>query len=114
LLEELLAEEPMLQELIAQVPVAKTNSRLVCHFQILDGATKKPLAGARLEFEPVQDDRLPVINGQADFDGWYKGEGIPPGHYQVTVRSPGYIPQMQTCYIKAGEVDESVFHLKKP
>lgn len=114
LLEELLAEEPMLQGLMAQVPVAKNNNRLVCHFQILDGATKKPLAGARLEFEPVQDDRLPVINGQADFDGWYKGEGIPPGHYQVTVRSPGYIPQMQTCYIKAGEVDESVFHLKKP
>lgn len=113
-IEDLIAEEPMLQDLLARVPGGKLGSRVVCHYQVVDVGTKKPLAGARLEFEPVQDDLLPVINGQTDFDGLYKGENIPAGFYQVTVRSPGYIPQMQTHYIKAGEVDEGVFLLKKP
>jgi hypothetical protein len=113
-LEDLIAEEPMLQDILARVPGGKLGNRVVCHYQVVDVGTKKPLAGARLEFEPVQDDRLPVINGQTDFDGLYKGENIAAGFYQVTVRSPGYIPQMQTHYIKAGEVDEGVFLLKKP
>jgi hypothetical protein len=113
-LEDLMAEEPIVQEILARVPGGKLGNRVVCHYQVVDVGTKKPLAGARLEFEPVQDDRLPVINGQTDFDGFYKGENIPAGFYQVTVRSPGYIPQMQTHYIKSGEVDEGLFLLKRP
>lgn len=113
-LEELAEEEPILQGIIPRLQAANDNPRLGCRYLIMDGDTNKPLGGARLEFEPTQDDRLPVVNGQADFEGMFEGQGIPPGLYQVTVRSPGYIPQMQTHYIKAGEVDEGVFHLKKP
>jgi hypothetical protein len=113
-LEELIEEEPMLQGLIPRLPSENDNPKQVCRYLIVDGDTKKALSGARIEFEPTQDDRLPVVNGQADFEGWFNGEGIPPGLYQVTVRSAGYIPQSQTHYIKAGEVDEGIFHLKKP
>ena len=58
--------------------------------------------------------RLAVVNGQADYEGMYEGEGIAPGIYQLTVRSAGYIPHTQTVVLKAGEVDEGVIHLKKP
>jgi hypothetical protein len=32
----------------------------------------------------------------------------------VTVRYPGYIPQAQTRYLEAGEVDAGTFMLRKP
>jgi hypothetical protein len=112
-LEELLAEEPMLQEIIAQVPVAR-GPKVACRYRVVDAANQKPLGNARLEFEPVQDDRLPSVNGQVDFEGWYCGENIPPGVYRVTVRAPGFIPHAQTQVLRANEIDECVIALQRP
>ena len=85
-----------------------------CVYRIIDVASDKPLGGARIELEPTRDDLLPNIHGQADANGWYGTEGLPPGEYRVTVRAPGYVPAFKVRQLEAGVIDDLAIFIAKP
>lgn len=96
-------------------PVIKATATAAgCTYRVVDAGSGKPMANARIELEPVQDDMLPVYNGQPDAQGWWGQAGIPPGDYRVTVRSPGYVPQIKVRQLQAGKVDDLAILLSKP
>ncbi|HEY9721077.1 MAG TPA: hypothetical protein V6D47_03640 [Oscillatoriaceae cyanobacterium] len=107
-------EAPAALEKIVPKAPARPAGRYRCMYQVVDVATREPVKGARLEFEPAHDSLLPVVNGVSDEWGVYCSNDPPPGYYQVTVRYPGYVPMTQTRYIVDGETDEGTFMIRKP
>lgn len=101
------------------VPVAAAASlaakgEFACQYLIVDTFTGYGVPGARLEFEPISNDLLPVVNGTADTKGWFRQKEMAPGEYQLTVRYPGYIPESITVTIVEGQMDEGQVLLKRP
>lgn len=95
-------------------PVKAGKVSAACTYRIIDVGTNRPLAGARVELEPVDDDLLPNIHGQANLNGWYATEGLPPGEYRVTVRAPGYVPVFKVRTLDVGVVDDLAIFIAKP
>lgn len=109
-------EAPVAEKVVPVAAAASMAAKgdFVCQYLIVDTFTGYGVPGARLEFEPISNDLLPVVHGTADTKGWYRNKDIAPGEYQLTVRYPGYIPEAITVRMVAGEMDEGQILLKRP
>jgi hypothetical protein len=96
-----------------KVKAGKLNS--ACTYRVIDVGTNQPLAGARIELEPVRgNSMLPSMHGQVDGLGWYGVDGLSPGEYRVTVRSPGYVPVVKVRHLEPGVIDDLAIFIAKP
>lgn len=74
--------------------------------RVVDLRSNAGLAGARLELEPVENERLPTLPGQADAQGWWVVPRIPPGLYRLTARHPGKVPTSRDLALAAGALED--------
>ncbi|MFP5504530.1 MAG: carboxypeptidase regulatory-like domain-containing protein, partial [Candidatus Sericytochromatia bacterium] len=103
--------EPAAMPVEKPLPSAKA---FLCQVRVLDALSGEAMHGARLEFEPSEDDLLPVVNVVTDAHGWYRANDLPHGRYQLTVRAPGYIPQGLPVAVEAGKPFAEIVRMEKP
>jgi hypothetical protein len=82
--------------------------------RVVDLRTDAGISGARLELEPVDNDRLPSFPGQANAQGWWIVPKVPPGLYRLTARHPGKIPSSRELVIQADQLEDVGVVLASP
>lgn len=108
------APAPVAVEPPAPVPEAPPAPTHLVEVRVFDGDSGHSIPGARLEFEPTVDALLAIVNAQTDTRGAYRSDDVAPGHYQLAVRYPGYIPYSQTLTLVAGQPVQLEIRMSKP
>ena len=49
---------------------------------------------------------------QCDHEGWIKGQGLPPGRYQMTLQAAGYHAQTEVRFLRADTADHSLYRMQ--
>jgi hypothetical protein len=81
-------------------------------YRAIDGRTGYPVI-AVVELVFMEARVVPVRRKQqADGQGWVRGQGLPPGRYQLTVGAPGYSSLSEVRFLRPDAPDRALFRLQ--